>query len=78
MTSRLTYPQGDLVGRDLGPDPAAVATALKVWALPAYTTDPAVAAKGPSAPALLFGIAAGPDAPPPWPARWSLHRMDRA
>jgi len=67
-----------VISEELGPDPTAVATALKVWGLPAYTTDPAVAAKGPSAAALLFGIAVPGRDTPPWPSRWSLHRMDRA
>lgn len=68
-----------VISEELLPDPTAVATALKVWGLPSYTTDPAVARKLPSAPASLFGMSvSGRDDPPPWPARWSLHRMDRA
>ena len=68
-----------VVSEQLAPDPTAVAKALYVWGLPAYTTDPAVARKLPNARTFLFGIpVAGRPSPPPWPARWSLHRMDRA
>jgi GNAT superfamily N-acetyltransferase len=67
-----------VISEDLLPDPRAVATALKVWGLPSYTTDSAVAKKITHAPASLFGLGVTGREPPPWPSRWSLHRMDRA
>lgn len=68
-----------VISEELLPDPTSVATALHVWGLPAYTTDPAVAKKLPAAPSFLIGMTvSGRATPPPWPARWSLHRMDRA
>lgn len=68
-----------VISEELAPDPTAVATALRVWGLPAYTTDPAVARKLPAARAFLFGMTVSVHgSPPTWPTRWSLHRMDRA
>lgn len=68
-----------VISEELLPDPTAVATALNVWGLPAYTTDPAVAAKVPAAPGSMMAMTAGGrGSPPVWPTRWSLHRMDRA
>ncbi len=67
-----------VVAEDLMPDPIAVAAALRVWRLPAFTTDPVVGAKVPSTRSSLFGMTVGDTPPPPWPARWALHAMDRA
>jgi hypothetical protein len=67
-----------VISEELLPDPTLVATALKVWGLPSYTTDHAVARKITHAPASLFGMTVSGQEPPPWPVRWSLHRMDRA
>lgn len=68
-----------VISEEIAPDPTAVAKALKVWGLPAYTTEPAVAKRLPSTRTFLFGITvAGRAKPPEWPLRWSLHRMDRA
>lgn len=68
-----------VVSEELALDPAAVAKALKAWGLPAYTTDPAVAKRLSALPGSVFGMTVGGSAsPPPWPTRWSLHRMDRA
>ena len=66
-----------VVAEELMPDPTAVAGALRVWRLPAFTTDPVVGSKVPSTRSSLFGITVG-DAPPPWPTRWALQAMDRA
>jgi len=67
-----------VISEELLPDPAAIATALNVWSLPAYTADPLVAAKVPAAPGVLFGMTvSGRPSPPAWPTRWSLNRMDR-
>lgn len=67
-----------VISEELLPDPKLVATALKVWGLPSYTTDRSVAKKITHAPASLFGLTVPGQEPPPWPVRWSLHRMDRA
>jgi hypothetical protein len=68
-----------VISEELAPDPVAVAKALHVWGLPAYTTDPAVAKRLPNARTFLFGLTvSGRDSPPSWPLRWTLHRMDRA
>ncbi len=68
-----------VIAEELMPDPMAVAAALGVWRLPAYTTDPVVAAKVPCTRSYVFGITVGEETPPPpWPARWALHMMDRA
>jgi len=68
-----------VISEELLPDPTAVATALKVWGLPSLTADRAVARRLPAAAGSLFGLSVGGGASDPaWPARWSLHRMDRA
>ena len=67
-----------VVAEELMPDPLAVAAALRVWRLPAFTADPVVGAKVPSTPSFVFGMTVGDTEPPPWPLRWALHGMDRA
>ena len=67
-----------VVAEELMPDPLAVASALRVWRLPAFTTDPVVGAKVPSTSSTIFGMTVPNAEPPPWPLRWALQAMDRA